>query len=168
MTLANLSGSFAILLSAFSIWPQVIRVYVKQSVEGVSGLAYLITLAGTMIWFTYALNTRSLPLLLANTNIEIATIALIVMLVHKRALPLWQPVTVFALTVAYCGILSAVAPSAVGITGVIVSTPSKLLVRQAFCPKCGALCAPSICWEFRLRRMHYWRQLALLGLFTVH
>lgn len=126
MTLANLSGSFAILLSAFSIWPQVIRVYVKQSVEGVSGLAYLITLAGTMIWFTYALNTRSLPLLLANTNIEIATIALIVMLVHKRALPLWQPVTVFALTVAYCGILSAVAPSAVGITGVIVSTPSIL------------------------------------------
>ena len=126
MTLVNLSGSLAILLGVFSIWPQVIRVYVKQSVEGVSELSYLISLASTMMWLTYAVNTRSLPLLLANTNVGIAIIALMVMLVRKRALPLWLPITVFVLTVAYCGILSAVAPSAVGITGVIVSTPSIL------------------------------------------
>ncbi len=126
MTLVNLSGSLAILLGVFSIWPQVIRVYAKQSVEGVSGLSYLIALTGTMMWFAYALNTRNLPLLLANTSTNIATIALMVLLVRKRALPLWLTTTVFALTVSYCGILSAMAPSAVGITGVIVSTISIL------------------------------------------
>ena len=126
MTLANLSGSIAALLGVVFIWPQVIRVYAKQSVEGVSGLSHLIGLSGTLMWFTYAISTQSLPMLISNANIEIAIIALMVMLVRKRALPLWLPVTVFAVTVAYCVVLNAVAPSAVGITGVLIGTPAIL------------------------------------------
>ena len=126
MTLANLSGSIAALLGVVFIWPQVIRVYAKQSVEGVSGLSHLIGLSGTLMWFTYAISTESLPMLISNANIEIAIIALMVMLVRKRALPLWLPVTVFAVTVAYCVVLNAVAPSAVGITGVLIGTPAIL------------------------------------------
>ena len=116
VTLANLSGSIAALLGVVFIWPQVIRVYAKQSVEGVSGLSHLIGMSGTLMWFTYAISTRSLPMLISNTNIEIAIIALMVMLVRKRALPLWLPATVFSVTVVYCVVLNAVAPSAVGIT----------------------------------------------------
>ena len=78
------------------------------------------------MWFTYAISTRSLPMLISNTNIEIAIIALMVMLVRKRALPLWLPVTVFSVTVVYCVVLNAVAPSAVGITGVLIGTPAIL------------------------------------------
>lgn len=126
MTLANLSGSIAALLGVVFIWPQVIRVYAKQSVEGVSGLSHLIGLSGTLMWFTYAISTQSLPMLISNANIEIAIIALMVMLVRKRALPLWLPVTVSAVTAAYCVVLSAVAPSAVGITGVLIGTPAIL------------------------------------------
>ena len=126
MTLANLSGSIAALLGVVFIWPQVIRVYAKQSVEGVSGLSHLIGLSGTLMWFTYAISTESLPMLVSNANIEIAVIALMVMLVRKRALPLWLPVTVFAVTAAYCVVLNAVAPSAVGITGVLIGTPAIL------------------------------------------
>ena len=126
MTLANLSGSIAALLGVVFIWPQVIRVYAKQSVEGVSGLSHLIGMSGTLMWFTYAISTRSLPMLISNTNIEIAIIALMVMLVRKRALPLWLPVTVFSVTVVYCVVLNAVAPSAVGITGVLIGTPAIL------------------------------------------
>lgn len=126
MTLANLSGSIAALLGVVFIWPQVIRVYAKQSVEGVSGLSHLIGLSGTLMWFTYAISTQSLPMLISNANIEIAIIALMVMLVRKRALPLWLPVTVFAVTAAYCVVLNAVAPSAVGITGVLIGTPAIL------------------------------------------
>ncbi|MDP4930541.1 MAG: PQ-loop domain-containing transporter [Ilumatobacteraceae bacterium] len=95
MTLANLSGSIAALLGVVFIWPQVIRVYATQSVEGVSGLSHLIGMSGTLMWFTYAISTQSLPMLISNTNIEIAIIALMVMLVRKRALPLWLPATVF-------------------------------------------------------------------------
>ena len=126
MTLANLSGSIAALLGVVFIWPQVIRVYAKQSVEGVSGLSHLIGLSGTLMWFTYAITTQSLPMLISNANIEIAIIALMVMLVRKRALPLWLPVTVFAVSVAYCVVLNALAPSAVGITGVLIGTPAIL------------------------------------------
>ena len=126
MTLANLSGSIAALLGVVFIWPQVIRVYAKQSVEGVSGLSHLIGLSGTLMWFTYAISTESLPMLISNANIEIAVIALMVMLVRKRALPLWLPVTVFAVTAAYCVVLHVVAPSAVGITGVLIGTPAIL------------------------------------------
>ena len=78
------------------------------------------------MWFTYAISTRSLPMLISNANIEIAIIALMVMLVRKRALPLWLPVTVFAVTAAYCVVLNAVVPSAVGITGVLIGTPAIL------------------------------------------
>lgn len=126
MTLANLSGSIAALLGVVFIWPQVIRVYAKQSVEGVSGLSHLIGLSGTLMWFTYAITTQSLPMLISNANIEIAIIALMVMLVRKRALPLWLPVIVFAASVAYCVVVNAVAPSAVGITGVLIGTPAIL------------------------------------------
>ena len=126
MTLANLSGSIAALLGVVFIWPQVIRVYAKQSVEGVSGLSHLIGLSGTLMWFTYAISTESLPMLISNANIEIAIIGLMVMLVRKRALPLWLPVTVFSSTTAYCIVLSAVAPSVVGITSVLIGTPAIL------------------------------------------
>jgi hypothetical protein len=126
VTLANLSGSIAALLGVVFIWPQVIRVYAKQSVEGVSGLSHLIGLSGTLMWFTYAISTESLPMLISNANIEIAIIALMVMLVRKRALPLWLPVTVFSSTAAYCIVLSAVAPSVVGITSVLIGTPAIL------------------------------------------
>ena len=78
------------------------------------------------MWFTYAISTRSLPMLISNTNIEIAIIALMVMLVRKRALLLWLPATVFSVTVVYCVVLNAVAPSAVGITGVLIGTPAIL------------------------------------------
>lgn len=126
VTLANLSGSIAALLGVVFIWPQVIRVYAKQSVEGVSGLSHLIGLSGTLMWFTYAISTESLPMLISNANIEIAIIALMVMLVRKRALPLWLPVTVFSSTASYCIVLSAVAPSVVGITSVLIGTPAIL------------------------------------------
>lgn len=76
------------------------------------------------MWFTYAINTQSLPMMVSNANIEIAVIALMVMLVRKRALPLWLPVTVFIGSVVYCVVLNAVAPSAVGITGVLIGTPA--------------------------------------------
>lgn len=124
MTLANLSGSIAALLGVLYIWPQVIRVYTKQSVEGISGLSHLIGLSGIQMWFTYSINLQSLPMMVSNVNSEIAVIALMVMLVRKRALPLWLPVTVFVGSVAYCVALNAVAPTAIGISGVLISTPA--------------------------------------------
>lgn len=130
MTLANISGSIAALLGVIFIWPQVIRVFAKQSVEGVSGLSQLIGLSGTLMWFTYAISIESVPMIISNANIEAAIIALMYMLVRKRALELWIPIVVFIGTAVYCFVFAAIAPSVVGISGVLIGTPA--IVPQAW------------------------------------
>lgn len=124
MSLSAFFGAAAALLGVLFIWPQVIRVYAKQSVEGVSGHSQLIGLSGTQMWFTYGVSNESIPVILSNLNIEIAIIALVVMLVRKRTLPLWQPVVIFFVTAAFCAYFGVVAPTAVGITGVVIGTPA--------------------------------------------
>ncbi len=108
------------------IWPQVIRVYARQSVEGVSSAAQLISLAGTMMWLAYGFVVDSVPMVVANTNIQVALIAIAVMMVRKSAMSLWKPVFVVVASIAYCLVLGQVAPSVVGLTGVIIGTPSIL------------------------------------------
>ncbi|MFZ9912931.1 MAG: PQ-loop domain-containing transporter [Ilumatobacteraceae bacterium] len=130
MTLANLSGAMAAVLGVVFIWPQVIRVYVRRSVEGVSGLSHLIGLAGTLMWFTYAVSIDSVPMIVSNLNIEIAIVALMVMLVRQRALPLWMPLAVFAATAVFCATFYVVSPAVVGVAGVVIGTPA--IIPQAW------------------------------------
>lgn len=124
MTLEDVSGTFATLLGVVFIWPQVIRVYRKQSVEGVAAHSQLIGLSGTQMWLTYGIVTDRLPMLLSNLNIEIAIIALMVMLVQKRSLPLWQPVVVFIVTLVFCVTAAQFSPTIIGVTGVVIGTPA--------------------------------------------
>ncbi|NCX31165.1 MAG: PQ-loop repeat-containing protein, partial [Actinobacteria bacterium] len=72
MKLEAVAGTIATLLGVVFIWPQVVRVYARQSVEGIAANAHLIGLAGTPMWFTYAITTDSVPMMLSNLNIEIA------------------------------------------------------------------------------------------------
>ncbi len=126
MTLEAVSGTIATLLGIVFIWPQVVRVYARQSVEGIAANAHLIGLAGTPMWFTYAITTDSVPMMLSNLNIEIAIIALMVMLVRKKAIELWKPVVVFSATAVFCATFAYISPTTVGVAGVIIGTPAIL------------------------------------------
>ncbi|NBP18081.1 MAG: PQ-loop repeat-containing protein [Actinobacteria bacterium] len=126
MTLEAVSGTIATLLGIVFIWPQVVRVYARQSVEGIAANAHLIGLAGTPMWFTYAITTDSVPMMLSNLNIEIAIIALMVMLVRKKAIELWKPVVVFSATAIFCATIAYISPTIVGVAGVIIGTPAIL------------------------------------------
>lgn len=84
MTFSGVVGTIASMLGVAFIWPQVVRVYSKQSVEGVSGTSHLIGLTGTLMWLTYGITTDRVPMIVSNLNIEIAIIALMVMLVRKK------------------------------------------------------------------------------------
>lgn len=106
------------------IWPQVIRVYAKQSVEGVSATSQLIGLSGTLMWLTYGIGIDSRLMILSNTNIEVAIIALIVMLVRKGELDLWKPIMVFLPSLAFCAIFVSLSPTVIGLAGVIIGTPA--------------------------------------------
>lgn len=112
------------MLGVAFIWPQVYRVYSKQSVEGVSGTSQLIGLTGTLMWLTYGITTDRLPMIVSNANIEVAIIALMVMLVRKKSLPLWQPVLAFAASAVFCAVFAFVSSAVIGVTGVIIGTPA--------------------------------------------
>ena len=126
MTLSNIAGTVATMLGVAFIWPQVIRVYARQSVEGIAPSAHLIGLIGTPMWFAYALTTDSVPMTLSNLNIEIAIIALMAMLVRKKAIPLWKPVVASILTAVFCVTFAFVSPTVVGMAGVLIGTPAIL------------------------------------------
>lgn len=126
MTAADVSGFAAAAFGTVFIWPQVIRVYARKSVEGVSGAAQLISLAGTMMWLSYGFVLDSVPMVVANANIEIALIAIAAMMVRKGAMPLWKPVVIVTASLAYCLVVGRIAPTLVGLTGVIIGTPSIL------------------------------------------
>ena len=126
VTLANISGTVAAILAVIFIWPQVVRVYVRRSVEGVSGVSHLVGLSGTLMWFTYGISVGSLPMVISNVNIELAIVALMVMLVRKNALPWWSPVTVLVTTAIFCAVFFYISPTVVGVAGVLIGTPAIL------------------------------------------
>jgi len=124
MNVSDIAGSVATMLGVAFIWPQVFRVYSKRSVEGVSPTSHLIGLSGTLMWLTYGVSIGSIPMMISNVNIELAILSLVVMLVRKRALPLWQPVGVFVVTTVFCAVFAVVAPAVIGVAGVIIGTPA--------------------------------------------
>jgi uncharacterized protein with PQ loop repeat len=124
VTFSGVVGTIASMLGVAFIWPQVYRVYSKQSVEGVSGTSQLIGLTGTLMWLTYGITTDRLPMIVSNANIEVAIIALMVMLVRKKSLPLWQPVLAFAASAVFCAVFAFVSSAVIGVTGVIIGTPA--------------------------------------------
>lgn len=126
MSLSTVAGSIATASGFAFIWPQVIRVYAKRSVVGVSPTAQLIGLSGTLMWFTYGIGTGSVPMAMSNASIELAIIALVVMLVRKGAIAPWKPLIVFAATAVFCAAFVAISPVVIGIAGVAIGTPSIL------------------------------------------
>jgi uncharacterized protein with PQ loop repeat len=124
VTFSGVVGTIGSMLGVAFIWPQVYRVYSKQSVEGVSGTSQLIGLTGTLMWLTYGITTDRLPMIVSNANIEVAIIALMVMLVRKKSLPLWQPVLAFAASAVFCAVFAFVSSAVIGVTGVIIGTPA--------------------------------------------
>lgn len=124
MTLGTLAGALASLLGVAFIWPQVIRVYAKRSVEGVAPMGPIIGLSGTLMWLTYGIATSSTPMIVSNFNIEVAFVALIAMLVRKGAVALWVPVATFVVTAVFCLVAVQYSATIIGVAGVLIGTPA--------------------------------------------
>ncbi len=124
MTLEAVSGTIATMLGVAFIWPQVIRVYAKKSVEGVAPLGTIISIAGTIMWLIYGVATESIPMVLSNLNIEIAFLFLAAYLVHKQALPLWAPILAFVGTLAFSLLIVQFSVTLLGLAGVFIGTPA--------------------------------------------
>ncbi|MFZ9707322.1 MAG: PQ-loop domain-containing transporter [Ilumatobacteraceae bacterium] len=124
MTLEAVSGTIATMLGIAFIWPQVIRVYSKKSVEGIAPLGTIISIAGTIMWLVYGVATESVPMIFSNTNIEIAFLFLAAYLVRKNALPLWAPFVAFVGTLIFSIVVVRYSVTALGLAGVFIGTPA--------------------------------------------
>jgi uncharacterized protein with PQ loop repeat len=124
VTLEAVSGTIATMLGVAFIWPQVVRVYRKKSVEGVAPLGTVISIAGTIMWLVYGVATESVPMILSNLNIEIAFLFLAAYLVHKNALPLWAPLATFVGTFVFSIAVVQYSVTLLGVAGVVIGTPA--------------------------------------------
>ena len=124
VTLEAVSGTIATMLGVAFIWPQVVRVYRKKSVEGVAPLGTIISIAGTIMWLVYGVTTESIPMILSNLNIEIAFLFLAAYLVRKKALPLWAPLTIFVGMFVFSIIVAQYSVTLLGVAGVVIGTPA--------------------------------------------
>ncbi|MFZ9843844.1 MAG: PQ-loop domain-containing transporter [Ilumatobacteraceae bacterium] len=124
MTLEAVSGTIATMLGVAFIWPQVVRVYSKRSVEGIAPLGTIISIAGTIMWLVYGVATESVPMIFSNTNIEIAFLFLAAYLVRKNALPLWAPFVAFVGTLIFSIVVVRYSVTALGLAGVFIGTPA--------------------------------------------
>ncbi|MFM8907063.1 MAG: hypothetical protein ACKOIZ_05510, partial [Actinomycetota bacterium] len=57
-------------------------------------------------------------------KIEIAIIAVMVMLVRKKAIALWKPLAAFVATAVYCSVFAFISPTAIGVGGIVIGTPA--------------------------------------------
>ncbi len=72
------------LVSGFALYPQAIRAFQSQSVDGLSLATFLMMLFNSTAWIAYALHRRTYPLLIASTVNISAVIAILILFVQLR------------------------------------------------------------------------------------
>jgi MtN3 and saliva related transmembrane protein len=66
MSLINLLGYLAAILTTFSFLPQAIKSIKEKNTDGISGLMYSLFTVGVFLWFIFGLFTKNFPVILAN------------------------------------------------------------------------------------------------------
>jgi uncharacterized protein with PQ loop repeat len=92
----NFVGAIAVFLSVAFIWPQVIRVFVKRSTEGLVPLSFLQGCCGSTLWTIYGIQKPNLQVALSNSLVVVAIIFTLGIFVSRYSLTLmgWFTVAV--------------------------------------------------------------------------
>lgn len=123
MTLESISGLIATACGMAFIWPQVVRIYRRRSVEGLSATTVLIGLVNPVLWTAFGYATGRSLAVFANTNVGIAFILIAVRMAQMKAVNPFVAAAMFVSTVVYCLVMNQISPYVVGVTGLVVSTP---------------------------------------------
>jgi uncharacterized protein with PQ loop repeat len=105
------------------IWPQVFRIYRRQSVEGLSATTVLIGLVNPVFWTVFGYSTGRSLAVFANANVGFAFVLIAVQMARMKKVNPFIAVVMFASTVIYCLVMNQISPYVVGVTGLVVSTP---------------------------------------------
>ena len=123
VTLEAISGLVATACGMAFIWPQVFRIYRRQSVEGLSATTVLIGLVNPVFWTVFGYSTGRSLAVFANTNVGLAFILIVIRMSRMKAVNPFVAGAMFVSTVIYCLVMNQISPYVVGVTGLVVSTP---------------------------------------------
>ena len=93
MSVTELIGIFATCTSLAFIWPQVIRVFVKNSIEGVSPPSFLQGCCGSTMWTIYGINKPETQVTISNGLLVIALSLILFVCVRHKKIAWWIPVS---------------------------------------------------------------------------
>jgi len=123
VTLQAISGAIATICGMAFIWPQVFRIYRRNSVEGLSAITVLVGLINPVFWTVFGYSTGRSLAAFANTNVGLAFMLIAFQMARKQAINPLVAVVMFVSTVTYCLVMNEISPYVVGVTGLVVSTP---------------------------------------------
>lgn len=124
VTLESLLGPICLTLSIAFIWPQVARVYRQNTVEGLSPLGILQSLAGASLWTVYGGVRGVAPVFLSSAVILVAMSLIAAAMVRHGALSARQPVVIVASAITAGLLAAAVSPVIAGIAATVVGATS--------------------------------------------
>ena len=126
VTLQNILGIVASIMSMLFIWPQVILVYRNNTVEGLSPLGALQGICGSTLWSVYGLSRSDVAVGGSNFLIVVALALLAQAMVKHGTLPASRLyITIFAIT-AFSFICVSVSPGVTGFIAFVVGASSVL------------------------------------------
>ncbi len=123
MTLEAISGSIATLCGIAFIWPQVIRIYQRQTVEGLSATTVLVGLINSVFWTVFGYSTGRSLAVFANANVGLAFVLIALQMARRKAINPIVASVMFVSTLIYCVVMNQISPYVVGVTGLVASTP---------------------------------------------
>ena len=111
------------MLSVSFIWPQVFRVFIKNSTEGLVPGSLLQGCCGSLLWTIYGLNKPDSQLIFANANIVIAILLILSVCVKHKKIVWWIPALTISLTLIFGAIATAWPDAGVDVLFGIGGTP---------------------------------------------
>ena len=86
------------MLSVSFIWPQVFRVFIKNSTEGLVPGSFLQGCCGSLLWTIYGISKPDPQLTFANANVVIAIVLILFVCVKHKKIKLWVPILAIGAT----------------------------------------------------------------------
>ncbi len=93
MSITTFVGIFATCTSIAFIWPQVFRVFIKDSTEGISPQSFLQGCCGSTMWTIYGLNKPETQVTVSNGALVVAIVLILFVCIKHKRIVWWIPVS---------------------------------------------------------------------------
>ncbi|MFM8903473.1 MAG: SemiSWEET family transporter [Actinomycetota bacterium] len=124
MSVTSLVGLIAAASSLLFIWPQVFRVFVKKSTEGLVPLSFLQGCSGSLMWTIYGLKKSSFYIVFSNLSIVVAIYLILFVCVKHKKIAGWIPIFTLVSLAVVGTIIANYSMTLMGWCTIAIGTPA--------------------------------------------